>query len=182
MNRRRRTYLILVGLIFTTLPCYCLGIFAYQMAPSDVAPTSTVEIDGGEAPPVGGSTPIGTPVIPTAIATITLLTTPGTLRPTPTLRATPGQFQPPAVTRAIATATLFPSATQISSPTATGTAFPTPTATSTLPATPTATPSPTATLALPTATATPFPEDPTPTTAPPPTETTPTDTPVPEGG
>src|SRR3974377_1106920 len=134
--RQRRLYLILIGIIALTLPCYCLGISALALAPSGRAPAAVT----------------GTPTLqPTSGPATATLPANATLEPTPTNWVPPTITDtPPPGPTATATHTHTPTHTPTPTTTAIPTATPThvtntPEATSTftpspLPPTPTATP------------------------------------------
>lgn len=134
MDSRRYTYLILIGIILLTVPCYCLGITAYFMAPGPVPTLPSQPVTVTILPTVEGIEATFTPTLaPTATNTSGF--------PTVTLPSTPDQF---------VTETRLPTLT----PTNTATATPTPTPTNTPTLTPTMTPTPSPTFS-PTATSTP---------------------------
>jgi hypothetical protein len=120
-DARRRTQLILTGIILLTLPCYCAGCFALGLRPvqRDGASTAT-QIAAVTRIPVFTITFTSAPPTPT-------LFTPGP--PTPTLTPTSTEFAPPS-----RTPSLTPSSTSTleATPTSTDTATPLPTATATL--------------------------------------------------
>lgn len=176
MDPRRFTYITLIGLIILTLPCYCLGIIAYTLAPGPiptlpppmVTVTSLATIEGIESTFTPSSTPLAGQGPGTA--TPTLPSTPGQFvtetrlpTPTPSVTQTPAPSDTPAPS---ATVTGTATQTSTASPTATETATateqagetetPTPTATGTPSATPSSSPTATDTPAS-TATATPTP-------------------------
>ncbi|MGD2050210.1 MAG: hypothetical protein PVH03_11960 [Chloroflexota bacterium] len=181
MDSRRYTYLILIGIILLTVPCYCLGITAYFMAPGPVPTLPSQPVTVTILPTVEGIettfTPTLTPLATntSGIPTVTLPSTPDqfvtetrlpTLTPTDTPTATPTNT--PTLTP---TMTPTPSPTTIPTATSTPTVAPTATATETVQPTNTATATPTSSPE-----ATPTPTNPSPDTA------TPTLTPTPTAG
>lgn len=173
MDSRRFTYSVLIGIILLTLPCYCLGLIAYSIAPDpdDAPPLPEVIVT-----PTLLSTVQGVPATFTVIPTfpVFLTDTPGAA--TATLPATPTQFRTPTIAPGV-TPSITPTPSQTTTGTPTQTATPTVTVTGTATETATASPTATATETLaPTDTPTPAPTD-TPTATP--TETpTPGNTPV----
>lgn len=149
MDSRRTTYSILIAIILLTIPCYCLGFFAYFQAQNDIPTLPPPVITPTSLPTVGGIEATFTPTIrafltlPVGGPTVTLLATPGqfaTETSFPTL--TPSNTVPASPTNT-ATSTQEPTMTSTTTPSPTSTATATGTATQT--STPTGTPTPTAT-------------------------------------
>ncbi len=142
IRARRRLTLLMITL--ATLPCYCLGWIAVQLAPGPNAPTVTVTVSETLTPTLLSwtDTPSQTPEILTVTASATLTETP-TL--TSTVTNTP--FLPPPTFTASLTFTpsftpspsLTPSPTYTFTPTETNTPFLPPTLTFTPSDTPTPT-------------------------------------------
>lgn len=137
---RSRRRLILIAVTLATLPCYCLGWIAVQLAPDPNAITSTPTI----TPITASATGTLGIFTPTNSLTAIILTETASLTPTetatPTITDTP--FQPATATStftqtATDTATFTPTFTPSVTPTFTST--PTPTSTPTITNTPTAT-------------------------------------------
>lgn len=89
MERRRQLLrVILVGIIFTTLPFYCLGFFLWGTAPQrtddNALPTATNTLLGASAT-----------ARPTQFPTLPIISS--NLPPLPTLQPTPIQILPPVV-------------------------------------------------------------------------------------
>ncbi len=158
---RQRLYLLLIGAILLTLPCYCLGFLLLVVAPSPATPMpppTWTRFLLATLTPTATTHWTATPALPSATprlgASATFTASP-THRPvfTPTASRTPTRTNTPTQT-----------VTRTSTPTQTATATRTPTQTATATRTPTRTPTPTqtptATFTLtvtPTETATEFP-------------------------
>ena len=86
MNAHQRTYYLLVAIILLTLPCYCVGIVLFALAPDAVPlPPPIVTATPSTTP---DATTVQTPVLPTPIPTITRLATQTPAGPTATLPPT----------------------------------------------------------------------------------------------
>ena len=126
---KQRLYVLLVGIILASVPCYCLGFAAISQAPPEETPTPTTPIETHQVTPSTSVPEIN--ATPTSTATETI--TPTSTRfspPTPTITTTfePTETYTPTFTP---TFTLTPSPTNSATPTATITPTPSPSSTPT---------------------------------------------------